>query len=121
MNTILQHLMNSRSILLASHTNPDGDAIGSLIAMGLCLDGVDKVTTLYNESPIPDVYRYLPSVDRVVGHLPEYAAYDTGIILDCGDIQRIGGAADRICRLPVIINIDHHVCWCFHFSKNRKT
>ena len=100
--------MNSRSILLTTHTNPDGDAIGSLIAMGLCLDRMKKVTTLYNESPIPDVYRYLPSVDRVVDHLPDNAVYDTAIVLDCGNIQRVGEAADRICRLPVIINIDHH-------------
>lgn len=108
MNQIIQQLKNSESILLTSHANPDGDAIGSLLAMGLCLDGLNKRTTLYNESPIPAVYRFLPSVDRVVGHLERSLRYDTVIVLDCGDLQRIGTAAERVCRMPLIINIDHH-------------
>jgi len=67
-----------------------------------------KTTTLYNESPIPAVYRFLPAVDRVVGLLVDTQAYDTAVVLDCGDIERIGDAAGRVSRIPVIINIDHH-------------
>ena len=71
--SIAQEFKNNQCFLLATHVNPDGDAIGSLMAMGLCLERMNKGTTLYNESLIPDVYRYLPRVDRVVGHLPEDA------------------------------------------------
>jgi len=95
-------------VLLASHSNPDGDAIGSLLALGLCLDGLGKRTFLFNESPIPAVYRFLPEVDRVAGNLPVGFNYDTVVVLDCGDIQRIGDIAEKVSRMPLIINIDHH-------------
>jgi phosphoesterase RecJ-like protein len=108
MDPITQQLKRSKEVLLASHTNPDGDAIGSLIAMGLCLDAMNKNTTLYNESPIPAVYRFLPYVDRVVGNLEETACFDTAVVLDCGDLDRIGRVMDTVTRLPVVINIDHH-------------
>ena len=108
MDPIIQQLKNSKNVLLASHTNPDGDAIGSLIAMGLCLDAINKKTTLFNESAIPAVYRFLPCVDKVVGRLDPSISYDTAVVLDCGDLDRIGSAADTVCRLPAVINIDHH-------------
>jgi len=108
MNQITHHLKKSKNVLVVSHTNPDGDAIGSLIAMGLALAAMNKKTTLYNESPIPAVYRFLPGVDRVVQHLGN-ESYDTAVILDCGDWQRVGGAVSTVKRTPVIINIDHHV------------
>ncbi len=94
--------------MLASHSNPDGDAIGSLLALGLYLDGMQKAVTLFNESPIPAVYRFLPAVDRVVGELDGNIDYDTVIVLDCGDVQRIGEVSERILRMPLVINIDHH-------------
>ncbi|MEW6670405.1 MAG: DHH family phosphoesterase [Thermodesulfobacteriota bacterium] len=109
MNQIIQQLKNSRSVLLASHENPDGDAIGSLLALGLALDSLKKKTTLYNPSPIPAVYRFLPSVKRVVKHLRKGDHFDAVVILDCGDIERIGQGAAVIGNVPVIINVDHHI------------
>ncbi|MBW1695172.1 MAG: bifunctional oligoribonuclease/PAP phosphatase NrnA [Deltaproteobacteria bacterium] len=109
MDPIIQQLKSSKYVLLASHRNPDGDAIGSLIAMGLCLDALNKNITLYNESPIPAVYRFLPSVNRVVRTFDGPATYDTVVVLDCGDLDRIGAlGADTASRVPVVINIDHH-------------
>ena len=108
MDQIIRYLKNSDHILVATHTNPDGDAIGSLIAMGLCLDVLNKKTTLYNESPIPAVYRFLPATNRVVRNLKN-ENYDLAVILDCGDLQRIGKAVSMVRQVPVIVNIDHHV------------
>jgi phosphoesterase RecJ-like protein len=108
MDQIIRYLKNSDHILVASHTNPDGDAIGSLIAMGLCFDALDKTTTLYNESPIPAVYRFLPAANRVVRNIKN-ENYDLAVILDCGDLQRIGKAVSAVRQIPIIINIDHHV------------
>jgi phosphoesterase RecJ-like protein len=96
-------------VLLATHTNPDGDAIGSLIAMGLALETLSKRITLYNENHLPAVYRFLPAVDRVVEQLRTVDRYDTAIILDCSELERIGKAASRVRRIPTIINIDHHI------------
>ena len=108
MDQIIRYLKNSNHILVATHTHPDGDAIGSLIAMGLCLDGLNKKTTLYNESPIPAVYRFLPATNRVVRDIKN-EPYDLAVILDCGDLQRIGKAVSTVRQIPVIVNIDHHV------------
>jgi len=109
MNQIIQQLKNSRTVLLASHENPDGDAIGSLLALGLALDLLKKKTTWYNPSPIPAVYRFLPSVKRVVRHLKKGDHFDTAVVLDCGDIERIGNGAAIVGHVPVSINVDHHV------------
>lgn len=107
MNRVINLLRDSNHALVVTHNNPDGDAVGSLIALGLSLDTLNIKTTLYNESPIPAVYRFLPLVDRVVRHINS-ANYDIAVILDCGDLLRIGKAVSTISRIPVIINIDHH-------------
>jgi phosphoesterase RecJ-like protein len=108
MEQIISQLKKSERVLLASHANPDGDAIASLLAMGLALDSLGKQTTLYNESPMPVVYRFLPAVDRIQHLLGTADQYDTAVILDCGTLERVGKAADVVHGIPVIINIDHH-------------
>ena len=108
MDQIIRHLKNSNHILVASHANPDGDAIGSLIAMGLCFDALNKKTTLYNETPIPAVYRFLPAANRLVSTIKN-ENFDLAVILDCSDLQRIGNAASAVRQIPIIVNIDHHI------------
>lgn len=109
MDQIIQHLKKSKHVLLASHTNPDGDAIGSLLALGIALDWLDKKIFLFNESPIPAVYRFLPFIERIEHEIPATLEFDTAVILDCGNIQRIGKGSPAACRIPVILNIDHHI------------
>jgi phosphoesterase RecJ-like protein len=95
-------------MLVVSHAHPDGDAIGSLMAMGLSLEALNKKITLYCESPIPAVYRFLPAVHRVVNKIGNLN-YDMAVILDCGDLSRVGEAASFVEQIPVIVNIDHHI------------
>jgi len=109
MDQIIQQLNKSNHVLIASHTNPDGDAIGSLLAVGLALDFLNKKIVLYNESPIPAVYRFLPFIELIEHEIKDLSVFDTAVILDCGNIQRIGRSAEIISRIPVIINIDHHI------------
>ena len=109
MEQILQHIKASRRILVASHAEPDGDCLGSLIALGLALNKLDKTITLFNPSPIPAVYRFLPGVECIVTQIKEASAYDMAIILDCGDIARIGNINSIVDRIPIVVNIDHHV------------
>jgi phosphoesterase RecJ-like protein len=108
MDKIISQLRNNNHILVVSHNHPDGDAIGSLIAMGLSLNTWNKKITLFNESPIPAAYRFLPSVNRVVQKINS-TSYDVAMILDCGDLERIGKAVSTVRNIPIIINIDHHV------------
>jgi phosphoesterase RecJ-like protein len=108
MKKIIQQLTKSDRVLLASHTNPDGDAIGALLATGIALEKMGCEVVLYNESAIPAVYRFLPSVDRIGTQLTDLDRFDTAVILDCGDLSRVGPAADAISTVPAIVNIDHH-------------
>jgi phosphoesterase RecJ-like protein len=109
MEQIIHRLKNSRRVLLASHVNPDGDAVGSLVAMGAVLDAINIQNTMYNESPIPAVYRFLPAVERIQQRFAQNVFYDTAVILDCGNFERIGAAHPAVSEIPVIINIDHHI------------
>ena len=95
--------------MLATHACPDGDAVGSLLALGLALDASNKTVTLFNESPIPAVYRFLPSVTRISAGMADPASYDTAVLLDCGDLQRVGDRFSQLAQAPVVINIDHHI------------
>ncbi len=108
MESIILQLKKSKHVLIASHENPDGDAIGSLLATGLALQSIGKQTSLYNVSKIPAVYRFLPKVNAIARHIENLKAYDTAVILDCGDLNRIGTLADKVSKIPFIINIDHH-------------
>ncbi len=106
---IIDQLKNSRTILVASHANPDGDAVGALLAIGLALKAMNKGVCIYNQSAIPAIYRFLPSVSAIGQTVPMPAEFDSVVILDCGSIERIGDVASEIRNAPLIINIDHHV------------
>ncbi|MBS3732656.1 MAG: bifunctional oligoribonuclease/PAP phosphatase NrnA [Desulfobacterales bacterium] len=109
MNQIIQQLTQSKQILLATHIHPDGDAVGSLLSLGLALEEIKKKVQLYNESVLPAVYNFLPSIHRIKNEAGDMQSYDTAIILDCSDLQRVGDAAESVSRIPTIINIDHHL------------
>ncbi len=109
MEQILQHIKTSQRILVASHAEPDGDCLGSLVAMGLALIKLDKTITLFNPSPIPAVYRFLPGVERIETQIKTAEEYDLAIVLDCGDIIRVGEDSSVVTQIPIVVNIDHHV------------
>ncbi|MEJ2155944.1 MAG: bifunctional oligoribonuclease/PAP phosphatase NrnA [Desulfobacteraceae bacterium] len=106
---IIDQLNKSRTVLVASHTNPDGDAIGALLATGLALRAMQKEVCMYNESAIPAVYRFLPSVRKIGQNFDAIERYDTILILDCGSLERVGKMASQLKKGQIIINIDHHV------------
>ena len=109
MEQIIQHIKDGQHILIASHAEPDGDSVGSLVALGLALTKLDKKITMHTPSPIPAVYRFLPGSGRIVRQIQNADIYDLALVLDCGDLDRIGETSDEIGRIPILINIDHHV------------
>ena len=109
MDQIIQHIKDGQHILIASHAEPDGDSVGSLVALGLALDKLDKKITMYNPSPIPAVYRFLPGADRIVRQIKNVDRFDLALVLDCGDLVRIGETSAEVGKIPALINIDHHV------------
>lgn len=108
MESIVRHLQKSSQLLVASHMSPDGDAVGTLVAMGLALEQLHKDIVLFNESPIPAVYRFLPAAERIVNRIENCRRFDTALILDCGDTMRLGPVWQQLNDIPTVINIDHH-------------
>jgi bifunctional oligoribonuclease and PAP phosphatase NrnA len=106
---IISRLKNSRSVLLTTHVNPDGDAIGSLLAMGLAMEALKIEVKLLCQSPIPALYRFLPWSHRVCRFPGDIKKYEAAVILDCGEFDRIGDSVEIVQQIPVIINIDHHL------------
>ena len=103
----LAALQESNTVLITTHVHPDGDAIGSLTAMGMLLSQLGKKVTLYNETGVPDMYRFVPTSDVITTEIPD-TAYDTVVLLDCASFDRVGAQADRILESPTLVNVDHH-------------
>lgn len=109
MDRITEALTQSRTVFLATHENPDGDAIGSLLALGLALEAMGKATTMFADNSIPAVYRFLPAVERIVHRFDEGLRVDTAVVLDCSALARCGRAATLAGSAPVLICLDHHL------------
>ena len=96
---------------LLSHTRPDGDAIGSVLALGSALRGIGKNVVLLNEDGVPDILQFLPGWTeiRTPDEFPDGVEVDALIILDTGSRQRAGETALATFRnWQTEINIDHH-------------
>lgn len=99
--------------LVASHASPDGDAIGSMAAMGHLLKALGKEALLYNISGMPEHLSWVDMPSAILTELPQ-GGFDWIIALDCGDARRGGKALqDAMASNPTMV-IDHHVanpCW----------
>jgi len=99
-------------VLIISHIRPDGDAVGSLVGLGLILEELGKEVNLVLEDGVPKVFHHLHGVDQVVREVS--GVYDLIIVVDCSDIDRIGEVLDEYGEPD--INIDHHPTNT-HFAK----
>jgi phosphoesterase RecJ-like protein len=97
-------LHQAEHILLISHIRPDGDAIGSLIGMGLALKAHGKQVEMILTDNFPNRYRFLKGIEDIQ-RAPKQVA-DLTITLDCSDLQRIG---DFFQGHQPDVNIDHHI------------
>ena len=95
------------SFLITTHESPDGDAIGSSLALANYLTEIGKDVTVHITDPVPDLYRFLPLSECVQTKLPE-RDYDVCFVLDVGEFRRAGKQIADCRRIGTIINIDHH-------------
>lgn len=100
-------IAGARRILLITHVAPDGDAIGSLLGLGIMLRALGKELTLACEDPVPEIYAYLPGSEKVVRQTG--GSHDLVVSLDCSDRRRMGRVFDETSMTVPLINIDHHV------------
>ena len=105
---IAKELRDNKRFLLTTHVNPDGDAIGSLGALALVLEGLGKQVVAYCQDEIPSFLRFLPYSERIVKEIPGPKRFDLAVVLDCGELDRIGNGAGVLQKVEKIIHIDHH-------------
>lgn len=96
-------------VLIATHVNPDGDAIGSLCGLALACERLGKLATRLSADGVPELYAGVPSANRVVTAVPSGSApFDLGIGVDADGSDRLGGAEAAILACPTVIDLDHH-------------
>ncbi len=103
---IVETIRNNHRFLVVAHGNPDGDAIGSTLALALALRDMGKEVIAYNTDSVPDVMRFLPHHETLLDKLPDNSTFDVAFVLDAGDLERTGLPVGELA--DTIINIDHH-------------
>ena len=101
---IKERLEKASNILIASHVRPDGDAIGSLLGMGLALKDAGKSVQMVLADGVPASFRYLEGSELVVKE--PTGEHDTFITVDCAEFKRTGKIFENFGQPD--INIDHH-------------
>ncbi len=99
----------ARTVLVASHLRPDGDALGSTIAFALWLKSLGKEVTAWNEDGMLDKFRYLPAADLVSAPEGTGRKFDAFVALDTSVKNRLGTVLAAIEEPATFINIDHHI------------
>lgn len=93
---------------LFSHVSPDGDCLGSMLALGLALESLGKKITYYNAGPLPSNLSYLPGIEQISSLVPDDLP-DTLIFIDCAEAERSFSNVRDFFGQRQIFNIDHHV------------
>lgn len=117
MNNLLSDFIysvkSSKNIVIISHIGPDGDTLGSALAMSKAIasfDGDKKIDCIIN-GKVPDVYRFLPGIFEMKTPYDEsiYEKYDLAVSVDCAALDRLGDALPIFKKASKTVNIDHHI------------
>ncbi len=110
MKKILQTIKKNETFLLSTHVNPDPDALSSELVLDIYLRSLGKKVFIVNEEKVQDRLDFLPGGKRIRGFKKNLTIdYDVAIVVDCGDLNRIGKVQNLIQSDKVLINIDHHI------------
>ena len=101
---IKARLHKAQKIVIASHVRPDGDAIGSLLGLGLALQDAGKSVQMVLVDGVPASFRYIAGSEKIVKE--PTGEHDTFITVDCADFKRVGKIFENFGQPD--INIDHH-------------
>lgn len=106
LDEIKDKIKNSETVVIYTHENPDGDAVGSSLAMYNVLKQMGKNVEVIVPK-YPNTFRFLPGSDEVLQE-PTSERYELGIALDCADIKRLDDPTETFLKCETRINIDHH-------------
>ncbi|WP_203636787.1 DHH family phosphoesterase, partial [Thermobrachium celere] len=94
---------------VVSHTSPDGDSMGSILSFYNFLIEKGKRVDVFVEGQVPRKYLYLNGANEIKNVDLAQESYDCLIVLDCGDLDRLGECMPLTEKCDLIINIDHHI------------
>jgi phosphoesterase RecJ-like protein len=108
LQAIADALSEHDRFLVVTHENPDGDALGSLLALTIALRGLGKDVVMYLPAgaPLPREYGFMP-LSELQREPPSDATERVLVAVDCASEQRIGDS-EAIARAPLTLDIDHH-------------
>src|ERR1700722_3115747 len=102
-------LCSAQRVVVSSHVNPDGDALGSTLALTHALRKMGKDVTPLLTDGVPEIYRWLPGAD-LVNTSTDRRDFDLAIVCDAGAMIRVGRSIVPVIEsAPIVIDIDHHV------------
>jgi phosphoesterase RecJ-like protein len=110
LDAVVDALHSHDRFLITTHENPDGDALGSLLATKLALDqlGKDSVMYLAGDVPLPREYAFMELGDLERDGPPPDAAERVLLAVDCAKAERLGRDPTLLQRAPFVLDIDHH-------------
>ncbi len=106
---VVDSILERKRFLVATHMRPDGDAVGSVLAMTFVLKKIGKHADPCCQDAIPPGFEFLAGAELISHEAPSVSDYDAAILVDCGELSRVGSLADAILQIPFLINIDHHI------------
>lgn len=99
-----------KRFIVATHVNPDPDALSSQLALAFYLKAIGKKVAVLAEEPIPCRFDFMPGSAQIKSLVPgRKVDYDAAVVVDCGDLGRIGKVRGALDPSKPVINIDHHV------------
>jgi phosphoesterase RecJ-like protein len=98
-----------KRFLVTTHRNPEGDALGSALALANAFQEAGKEVIVYNEDKVPYMLQFLPMSDKVVPQISGSKKYDAVFAVDCGDLKLVGEEFEKFRPGQILINIDHHI------------
>jgi len=106
---IIELCRTANKVLITAHMDPDGDSLGSQLALNDYIESLGKETRIYNDGMIPSRYFFLDGIDRVRTDHSDYDFEpDLVVVLESTQIERTGYVAKLIPQGAKLINIDHH-------------
>lgn len=106
---IKEILLSQKCVAIISHSNPDGDTLGSQLALAGALNHAGVETILINNDTISDKYQFVAGYDRIEPYREGMELPDVVIFVDCANLQLAGFTADsEALKGKTVINIDHH-------------
>ncbi|MEG1810640.1 MAG: bifunctional oligoribonuclease/PAP phosphatase NrnA [Clostridia bacterium] len=108
LSAIADFIRENCDFTLISHISPDGDTLGSALALLCIIKRMGKQASVVCEDSVPQIYSFLPYADCVI--TPDAAKPGGAVIsIDCADEERMGGAMRIFCAAEHTANIDHHI------------